>query len=135
MTSSASAPSTRTRRLSYRTRRIHRWLGLVIGIQFVLWTVGGLYFSWTDLDEIHGDHLTRPRAHLPANVALVSPAQVIERLRSTTRVDSITAIELTSVLDRPTWRVSYLSLSASGAKRHTPMRPTRLTPAPSEYGG
>lgn len=107
----------RSKSVSYRTRRIHRWLGLIIGIQFLLWTVGGLYFSWTDLDEIHGDHLMRPRPQLPANVALVSPATVIEQLRSTTRVDSITGIELTSVLGRPTWRVSYLSVAANGVAR------------------
>lgn len=37
-------------------RKTHRYLGVVIGIQFLLWTVGGLYFSWTDIDQIHGDH-------------------------------------------------------------------------------
>ena len=107
----------RSRSVSYRARRIHRWLGLIIGIQFVLWTIGGLYFSWTDLDEIHGDHLMRPRAHVPASVALVSPAAVIEGIRSTTPVDSITGIELTSVLGRPTWRVSYLSVAGGRAER------------------
>jgi hypothetical protein len=107
----------RSRSVSYRARRIHRWLGLIIGIQFVLWTIGGLYFSWTDLDEIHGDHLMRPRAHVPANVVLVSPASVIDRMRTTTPVDSITAIELTSVLGRPTWRVSYLSVAGGRAER------------------
>ena len=107
----------RGKSLSYRARRIHRWLGLIIGIQFVLWTIGGLYFSWTDLDEIHGDHLMRPRAHIPASAVLVSPAAVIERIRATTRVDSITGIELTSVLGRPTWRVNYLSVAAGRAER------------------
>jgi len=36
-------------------RKIHRFLGLFIGIQFIFWTISGIYFSWTDLDEIHGD--------------------------------------------------------------------------------
>jgi hypothetical protein len=36
-------------------RKTHRYLGLFIGIQFILWTISGLYFSWTNLDEIHGD--------------------------------------------------------------------------------
>ena len=38
-------------------RKTHRYLGLFLGIQFLFWTIGGLYFSWTNLDEIHGDHL------------------------------------------------------------------------------
>ncbi len=37
-------------------RKTHRYLGLIIGIQFIFWTVSGLYFSWTNLDRIHGDH-------------------------------------------------------------------------------
>ena len=37
-------------------RKAHRFLGIFIGIQFLFWTISGLYFSWTDIDEIHGDH-------------------------------------------------------------------------------
>ena len=37
-------------------RKAHRFLGIFIGIQFLFWTFSGLYFSWTDIDEIHGDH-------------------------------------------------------------------------------
>lgn len=44
----------------YYVRRIHRWLGVIIGIQFLFWTISGLYFSWTALDEIHGDHFLEP---------------------------------------------------------------------------
>ena len=40
----------------YYLRKAHRWLGVLIGIQFLGWTISGLYFSWTDIDEIHGDH-------------------------------------------------------------------------------
>lgn len=40
----------------YFVRRIHRFLGVFIGIQFLFWTISGLYFSWTDINEIHGDH-------------------------------------------------------------------------------
>ncbi|WP_340152234.1 hypothetical protein [uncultured Marivirga sp.] len=40
----------------YYIRRAHRFLGVTIGVQFLFWTISGLYFTWTDLDEIHGDH-------------------------------------------------------------------------------
>jgi len=36
-------------------RKSHRYLGLFLGIQFMFWTLSGLYFSWSDIDEIHGD--------------------------------------------------------------------------------
>lgn len=47
-------------------RKTHRYLGIFLGIQFLMWTISGLYFSWTDIDEIHGDHFRRelkPAAH------------------------------------------------------------------------
>lgn len=37
-------------------RKSHRYLGLLLGLQFLMWTISGFYFSWTNLDEIHGDH-------------------------------------------------------------------------------
>ena len=43
------------REFSLKIRKTHRYLGVFIGLQFLAWTVSGLYFSWTDLDEIHGD--------------------------------------------------------------------------------
>ena len=36
-------------------------LGFFLGIQFLFWTISGLYFSWTDLDEIHGDHFKKEK--------------------------------------------------------------------------
>ncbi len=97
------------RSTSYNVRRIHRWLGLFIGVQFVLWTAGGLYFSWTDLDEVHGDHLQRPKPHLRADAALVSPSVVLERLRAAGPVDSLATLELIRVLDAPVYRVAYFT--------------------------
>jgi len=40
-------------------RKSHRYLGIFIGIQFLFWTVSGLYFSWSDIDEIHGDQFKK----------------------------------------------------------------------------
>ena len=47
------------RKTLLRIRKTHRYLGLIIGIQFLAWTLSGLYFSWTDLDEIHGDQFLK----------------------------------------------------------------------------
>lgn len=95
--------------LTYRARRLHRWLGLGIGLQFLLWTVGGLYFSWTDIDAVHGDHLARPAPLLAGELAVAPLGPVLAAIRAAERVDSVAAIELASVLGRPTWRVSYLT--------------------------
>ena len=58
-----------------RIRRAHRYLGVFLGIQFLFWTVSGLYFSWTNLDEIHGNQFKRSR--IPMKFSnLLSPSKI-----------------------------------------------------------
>jgi uncharacterized iron-regulated membrane protein len=45
------------------TRKTHRYLGLFIGVQFLFWTIGGLYFSWNDMDDVHGETLLDKTEH------------------------------------------------------------------------
>lgn len=47
------------RKTALKLRQAHRYLGIFIGIQFIFWTLSGMYFSWTNLDEIHGDHFRK----------------------------------------------------------------------------
>ncbi|MBL6590312.1 MAG: hypothetical protein ISP60_01060 [Flavobacteriaceae bacterium] len=49
---------------SKKIRKAHRYLGLFLGIQFLFWTISGLYFSWTDLNEIHGDHFKKEKEQI-----------------------------------------------------------------------
>ncbi|MCP5050598.1 MAG: hypothetical protein GY940_25770, partial [bacterium] len=37
-------------------RKWHRRLGVVIGIQLLLWTISGVYFAWFHIDNVHGDY-------------------------------------------------------------------------------
>lgn len=64
----------------YYIRRSHRYLGVLLGIQFLFWTVGGLYFSWTSLDEVHGDFQHKPVARLTGTLTLVLPDSVFKQL-------------------------------------------------------
>jgi uncharacterized iron-regulated membrane protein len=75
-------------------RKTHRYLGLFIGIQFLLWTLSGLYFSWSNLDDIHGDHLRRRAAYVPINKLLVPPTVPMQELRQQADIDSIAGLPL-----------------------------------------
>ena len=66
----------------YYIRKTHRWLGVILGIQFLLWTIGGLYFSWSNMDEIHGDFQKRNAPLLSSNISLVSPTVVLDTTES-----------------------------------------------------
>lgn len=91
----------------YYIRKTHRYLGVILGVQFLMWTVSGLYFSWTDLDEIHGDFQRKHPPHLAGNFNLVSPAVVFEK--SGDHVDSIHSIQLLSILGKPFYKLQFFS--------------------------
>jgi len=44
---------------SFLARSLHRWLGLIVGLQVFIWLATGLYMVVLDLDFIHGDPLVR----------------------------------------------------------------------------
>lgn len=102
-----------------RIRKTHRYLGLFIGIQFLLWTVGGLYFSWSNLDAIHGDHLKRPAGAMPMSLSLVSPSIPLQALRQRPGVDSLISIQLIDILGKPTYQLAYSMQHGSHSMTHT----------------
>ena len=59
-----------------KIRKTHRYLGLFLGIQFLFWTISGLYFSWTDIDDIHGDHFKNLDYQPQTFNNLISPSQL-----------------------------------------------------------
>ena len=83
-------------------RKIHRWLGLVAGIQLLAWTVSGLYFTLIPIDDIRGNHLLdleRPEAPHLANVAIVSPSSLDVKAQ-------IDDVRLTAILGSPVYLVN-----------------------------
>ncbi len=78
---------------SLKIRKIHRYLGIFLGVQFLMWTISGLYFSWTDIDEIHGDQFKKiPPVHT-AFQELISPT----KLEGNPTVESIVLREIDGI--------------------------------------
>lgn len=88
-------------------RKTHRYLGFILGIQFLFWTISGLYFSWTDIDEIHGDFQHKAPPRLSANFNFISPNLVFKKLSE--RADSIQSIQLVSILGKPFYNLQFFS--------------------------
>jgi len=82
----------------YYIRKSHRWLGLILGIQFLFWTIGGLYFSWSNIDEVHGDPMKKQTPLLSSNIPLISPSLVLHAIKQSHRFDSLISIQLVDVL-------------------------------------
>ncbi|MEN8890090.1 MAG: PepSY domain-containing protein [Wenyingzhuangia sp.] len=64
------------RHTALKIRKTHRYLGLLIGIQFLFWTISGLYFSWTNIDQIHGDQFRNLEYQPKGFDNLISPTKL-----------------------------------------------------------
>lgn len=51
-------------RLARRIASIHKWLGLIVGLQLVVWTATGLFFAAIHITDIRGEHLVHPPSHV-----------------------------------------------------------------------
>jgi len=90
-------------------RKAHRYLGVFIGVQLLAWTISGLYFSWNDIDKVHGDHMQKVPHFLHNNIEVVSPSQAIKQLEASVKVDSIHSIHLINVAKMPVYQIVYFS--------------------------
>lgn len=50
-------------RLARRIAQIHKWLGLIVGAQLLIWTVSGLFFASFALSDVKGEGLVHPASH------------------------------------------------------------------------
>ena len=67
-------------RLPLWVRRTHKWLSLAVGIQALLWVLGGLYMVVVPIKIVHGDHLARGgRPALAADAPRIDPAALAAR--------------------------------------------------------
>jgi hypothetical protein len=84
-------------------RKLHKWLGLIIGLQLVLWAVSGVAFAWLDRDKVDGAGSVRA-----AEPTALSPTLV--KKEPTTWLGDYPAqdiydVRAVALADRGVWRV------------------------------
>ena len=71
-------------KLTRRTRLFHKWVGLIVAVQLVLWIAGGLVMSSLNLDMVRGAHNAANNA--PEAIALTTdvlpPSELLDRINS-----------------------------------------------------
>ncbi len=82
------------RQTALKIRKVHRYLGIFLGIQFLMWTISGMYFSWTDIDEIHGDQFRNESYITTAFENLKNPSDMSNQ-------SNITSLELKDIGGEP----------------------------------
>lgn len=96
-----SAPRRNLLRLLYK---VHLWLGLVVALQLLLWTVSGLFMTAWPIETIHGDAVRRGVvvSDLRRFGALLPPAQIVAA--SAQPVETVT---LSTLLGAPVYRLQH----------------------------
>lgn len=87
-------------RIMQRFARWHIWLGWLVGVPILMWTVTGLIMVIKPIEEVRGNHLRKevPERALPADmqIAVSLPAETTRPVRSVTtqveRGETITRI-------------------------------------------
>ena len=98
--------------LSFYIRKTHRYLGIFIGIQFLFWTLGGLYFSWTNINAIHGDELVKHSVGaLPFGENLIAPNAALSAIQSKFGNSRAVKFQMTEVLQKPYYEIAALDES------------------------
>jgi uncharacterized iron-regulated membrane protein len=87
-------------------RKLHKWLGLIVGIQLFLWTASGLVFAWLDRREVAAEHSAQPpeAAEFPAGMVVAGPAAWLDSYGA----GEVYEVRLTALLDRWVWRIEAL---------------------------
>jgi uncharacterized iron-regulated membrane protein len=85
-------------------RTLHKWLGLIVGLQILIWLASGLYMVVVDIDFIHGDSLvknTQEMVDIP-----VAPAISVADLR-------MNYADITQVALRPVMGKTYYTVTTA----------------------
>lgn len=97
-------------RLRAQLLRIHIWLGWLVGVPLILWTLSGLIMVIKPIEEVRGSDLRRQPVAIPATLAAVPP-----------RLDGrpVEKLELTMRGARPVWLVRYAGEGSRAADAAT----------------
>jgi hypothetical protein len=79
---------------------IHKWLGLIVAAQLVVWTCTGLFMTLFSLPEVRGEHL----AHAPEMDMRRAKHSLLDALKSVSE-DRPTSVAMKSVAGEPAWEI------------------------------
>ena len=120
---------------AFWARRAHKWIGLIIGVQALLWMISGVYMTVISLDIIHGDHLAHAHSEsLDPNASRLDQAELMARY------PGITFLRVKRLLEMEVYEVhqggKILLIDAASGKPVSPLKEaTALALAKAAYQG
>lgn len=102
------------------SRKIHKWIALVLGIQLFLWALSGFYMVAVNIDIIHGDMLVK---NVQRDVSYDDSLHIpLEQLAI--RHPDAQSITLKSMMGRPVYQITgetTLLLDAKNGRQLSPL--------------
>lgn len=117
------------------SRKIHKWIALVLGVQLFLWALSGFYMVAVHIDIIHGDMLVRDvQQRVNYDDRSMLPLERVAELNPDAQ-----SITLKAMLDQPVYLVigeNTRLLAATDGRQLSPLdRNTAVQIAASHYTG
>jgi len=88
-------------------RKIHRYLGLFVGVQLLLWTAGGLFFSLNSIEKVRGETEASEQPFLQLTVPPVSPAPALAELTARRPGMEVRSVTLRPHLGDGVYEIAY----------------------------
>ena len=82
-------------------RRVHKWIGLLLGLQFVIWTISGAVMAVVDMEAVSGG----PRREAVKAEALPQPGNAWPTVQRALGSEPITTVAIRQLLDRHVYEV------------------------------
>lgn len=81
---------------------IHKWVGLIVGLQILAWTVSGLYMTWFPIEDVRSEKTIREAAPRDLQTAkdLIAPDRAIAAANA-----PVSRLELVDIAGRWMWRI------------------------------
>lgn len=117
-------------------RKLHKWVGLILALQFVLWMASGLIMSLLDYDKLQGHHHQAEQVERATDwpAGLLAPSDVL-----TSESRSSRSVETLWFRERPVYRLSDSTttwlVDASDGRRIQIDSDTALAIAKADYRG
>lgn len=106
---------------AYWARSAHKWIGLIVGVQALLWMISGVYMTVVPLEIIHGKHLAHIRG-----APLAASASRLDMATLQQRVPDLTAWKLKTLMGREVFEVRQgtqsILLDARDGTRISPLK-------------
>lgn len=87
-------------RIARLVASIHKWLGLIVAAQLVVWTCTGLFMTLFALPDVRGEHL----AHTPEMDMKRAKYSLLDALKSVAE-DAPSSVAMKSIAGEPAWEI------------------------------